>query len=314
MSTGGSLLPPGHLCNMSHRRYCFTKNNYTDDDEQLLFEFGERESVVYLVYGRELAPTTGTKHLQGFFILSSPQRITWLNTNLFQCHYEVTRGTSQQAADYCKKENDFEEYGTFPASAGKRTDIETIIEWIDEFGRDNGRPPTDREIAMAQPRAFLVYRNIGQLARMRCPAPTIRVGEPNDWQSELSERLSGDADDRTVDFFVDVTGGKGKTWFQQWYFSNNKDKTQLLGVGKRDDMAFAIDASKSVFFVNIPRGGMEYLQYTILEQLKDRMVFSNKYETVMKILTTVPHVVVFSNEEPDMNKMSLDRFNIKYMH
>jgi hypothetical protein len=111
-------------------------------------------------------------------------------------------------------------------------------------------------------------------------------------------------------FYVDDEGGKGKSWFQAWYLTKNPEKTQVLSAGKRDDIAHTIDKTKSVFFFNIPRGGMEYLQYPILEQLKDRMVFSPKYNSTMKFLTAVPHVVVFCNEHPDMNKMSLDRYII----
>ena len=72
-------------------------------------------------------------------------------------------------------------------------------------------------------------------------------------------------------------------------------------------MAYAVDPDKRVFFINVPRLGMEFLQYSILEQLKDRMVFSTKYTSEMKVLRTNVHVVVFCNEMPDMDKMSADR-------
>ena len=55
---------------------------------------------------------------------------------------------------------------------------------------------------------------------------------------------------------------------------------------------------------------MEFLRYEILEMLKDRMVFSPKYASRMKFLHRVPHVVVFSNEYPAMDKMSDDRYDI----
>lgn len=92
--------------------------------------------------------------------------------------------------------------------------------------------------------------------------------------------------------------------------TKHSDKTQVLSIGKRDDIAHVIDVSKSVFFFNVPRGGMEFFQYTILEQLKDRMVFSPKYNSKMKFLHKTPHVLVFCNEEPDLTKMSEDRYHI----
>lgn len=198
-----------------------------------------------------------------------------------------------------------------PAEQGRRTDIENIIQWIDDFGRDNGRAPTDREIATHQPRAFLIYRNIGELARLRCPVPTLRQGEPQAWQSDLAQELEDDADDRSIIFYVDEEGGKGKTWFQQWYFSEHKDCVQIIAPGRKEDMCHAIDPSKHIVFVNVPRDSMQFLQYSVLEMIKDRMVFSTKYRSAMKIFTKNTHVIVFCNEYPDMNKMSADRIVIR---
>jgi len=71
-----------------------------------------------------------------------------------------------------------------------------------------------------------------------------------------------------------------------------------------------VDVRSRIFLVNVPRGQMEYLNYGVLEMLKDRMVLSPKYESSMKILLNCPHVIVFCNEDPDMSKMSADRYVI----
>jgi len=44
--------------------------------------------------------------------------------------------------------------------------------------------------------------------------------------------------------------------------------------------------------------------------LKDRFVFSPKYDSKTKWLSNQPHVVVFMNEHPDMTKLSHDRYRI----
>jgi len=122
--------------------------------------------------------------------------------------------------------------------------------------------------------------------------------------------LTAPADDRTVVFYVDKEGGKGKSFFIRWMFTKYPTKVQMLGVGKRDDLAFVVDKSKSIFLINVPRGGMEFLQYTILEQLKDRTIYSPKYQGEMKVLSSKCHVAVFCNEPPDMEKMSIDRYKV----
>lgn len=270
----------------------------------------ESDAVRYGVIGRERG-ASGTPHLQGFVIFNSNQRFNAVRGLIPGSHIERARGTSLQARDYCKKENDFTEIGSFPGAAGKRSDIEEIIAWGDEFIQENKRGPTSPEFAKAQPKAYTRYPRMVRLFSHRAPEPTLREGEPREWQRDLEAELLGEADDRSVIFYVDPEGNKGKTWFQQWFFSKYSGGTQIIGVGKRDDMALTILSTKSIFFFNVPRGSMEHFQYSILEQLKDKLVFSPKYASQMKVLETTPHVVVFTNEAPDMTKLSEDRYVIR---
>ena len=81
-----------------------------------------------------------------------------------------------------------------------------------------------------------------------------------------------------------------------------------MGVGKRDDLAHAVQQDKKYFFFDVPRTQLEYFQYSILEQLKNRIVFSPKYSSRVKVLDHIPYVVVFCNEQPDRTKLTADRF------
>lgn len=293
------------------RRWVFTCNNYTDESEASFISFAGSDYVSYLVYGRETAPTTGTRHLQGFFRLNQPVRLSWLVNHVGPAHYERARATDEQAANYCKKDGDFFEEGTLATSQGRRTDIERYVEWIDEFIADNGRAPTESEVGRGNPAILVRLRGSWQaIAAARAPTPVLREGEPTEWQVGLNDLLEADADDRSILFVVDEQGNVGKTWFQQWYFSKNAEKTQIIGVGKKEDMAYLVDVTKQVFLIDVPRGSMQYLQYPFLENLKDRVVFSPKYSSHLKILHHVPHIVVFCNEEPNHDMLSEDRFNI----
>lgn len=292
-------------------RFCFTWNNYPADYAAILHNVFSEQNIEYLVFGRETAPTTGTLHLQGFVIFSERRRINAVRGFLPGCHVEVARGTTTQAVDYCKKDADFEEYGTIPVNQqGRRSDIETYTKWLVDF---DGYP-TEREVAVAFAPLYMRYReNCLRLREFFCKKPELQVGDYRDgWQTDLALSLDEDCtDDRKVIFYVDEEGGKGKSWFIRKFISDHIDFTQYLSIGKRDDLAFAIDETKSCFLFNIPRGQMEFLSYPILEMLKDRMIFSTKYQSRTKVLATIPHVIVFSNEMPDEGKLTVDRYDIR---
>ena len=113
----------------SAKRWCFTINNPTDDDK--FWENGEQqEHLEYLIVQEEIGEN-GTRHYQGFLILKRKNRLTWLKSNINnRAHWEKTRGTDKQAADYCRKDDTHPdgglrfEFGQLKAE-GKRRGRET---------------------------------------------------------------------------------------------------------------------------------------------------------------------------------------------
>lgn len=301
--------PNGHNMPARSRGWCFTIH-YADDriDEILLHLqlLADDNSVSYVVVGREVCPTTGSKHLQGYVNFVAATTFGNVRELLPQSHIERARGSPEQNRTYCVKDGDFEEWGTLPDSPGRRTDWDRYKDWLS--GLD--RVPTERELIEHNPALWGRYRAaMREMAAELVPRVQLREGELRQWQSSLLEELDGEADDRTITFVVDPQGGAGKSWFAGYVYGKRSD-SQLLGPGRRDDVAHVVDVRRRVFLVNVPRGQMEYLNYGLLESLKDRIVFSPKYNSQMKILDHVPHVVVFSNEGPDQSKMSGDRYRL----
>lgn len=296
---------------MTSRRVCFTINNPTIEEIVLLDVHLDSDLVTYAVYGHELS-STGTPHLQGFAIYSAPTRLRSLSRDHFQrAHLEPARGTSQQARDYCKKDGDFREFGVFPDGGGRRNDLAAIIEWADEFQSRTGAAARSPDVAIAQPVAYIRYPRLVRALFHRQPAVEFDRGERRRWQHELEHALTNvEPDDRTVKFYVDEEGAKGKSWFCRYMLATYPQRVQLLGVGRVADITYAIDITKSIFLFNIPRQTMEHLQYRVLEMLKDRVIFVTKYQSETRIIRHKVHVVVFSNEYPDMNKMSVDRYDV----
>lgn len=105
-----------------HRNFSFTWNNYPDDHVALL----DMVTCKYLIYGREVAPTTGTPHLQGAISFPTPRSIPSVIKALPGCHVEPARDI-HSLIKYCKKEGDFIEKGTppqDPSTAGKAAEIQ----------------------------------------------------------------------------------------------------------------------------------------------------------------------------------------------
>lgn len=103
--------------------YQFTLNNYTKPDEKIIQIFAQ-EYCRYLIYGRELAPTTGTKHLQGACSLNEQQRLNFIKNKLVSLapedkkdffntiHIEPCKKSIFANSAYCKKSGDFWEFKT----------------------------------------------------------------------------------------------------------------------------------------------------------------------------------------------------------
>jgi len=294
------------------RRWCWTLNNPSDEIIEQISNLYTSDRFDYIVFGFEVA-ASGTRHLQGYFVAKTRIRLTTVKSHLSaRVHAEIARGSHLQASQYCKKDGDYREYGTLPTDAvGTANQFDAFVAWVNEYYEEHGHSPGERVIAREYPALFCRYgQALGRLVEHTCPFAQLENGTMYQWQQELWNFLEQDPNDREILFYIDEAGGKGKTWFIRYFMTQKPEQCQVLSSAKRDDIAHAIDPTKNVFFFNIPRGAMDFLQYTILEQLKDRMVFSPKYNSQTKILRKTPHVVVFCNEPPDMTKMSDDRYKI----
>jgi len=101
------------------KSYCFTLNNYTEQEIETL----KAVNTSYLVYGKEVGEMK-TPHLQGYLEFSTKKRFTTVKKLLGnRYHIEPRRGTQEQAITYCKKDGDVHEQGT-PYIQGARADLD----------------------------------------------------------------------------------------------------------------------------------------------------------------------------------------------
>lgn len=115
---------PLPLCPMSQSRcWMFTQNNYTRDDEDVLM----KAECKYMLYGYEVGEQ-GTPHLQGYVVFECNKRMSAVKQILPRAHWEIRRGTHEQASEYCKKDGHFIEKGEPPMSKRQQGDNE-IARW-----------------------------------------------------------------------------------------------------------------------------------------------------------------------------------------
>lgn len=103
--------------------YVWTINNPTLGD--LLDIEALKLHATYFVFGREQG-NGGTNHLQGYALFMVPKTRSSVSAILKRAFIERQRGTNEQAAEYCKKDGDYEEFGTLPVrhDGGGRTQRE----------------------------------------------------------------------------------------------------------------------------------------------------------------------------------------------
>lgn len=84
------------------RRWCFTLNNPTEQEQDGNLELGQfaRGWIFQLERGAE-----GTQHYQGYVEFSRPVRLGYLKTLVSRAHWELARGSRQQCIDYCSKDD-----------------------------------------------------------------------------------------------------------------------------------------------------------------------------------------------------------------
>lgn len=132
------------------------------------------------------------------------------------------------------------------------------------------------------------------------------------WEKDLLAKLDGPAHDREIIWRWSVEGNVGKSAFCKWLCVK---RGAYLFNGKAADIKAALadmqEAGKSIpriLIWDIPRTMENFMSYQALEEVKNGAFFSGKFHGQM-VLCNARHVVVFANFEPDMGKLSQDRWS-----
>lgn len=289
-------------------RIVFTLNNYTEEERVLLLnklQFAYLDGhVKYAIVGFEVGHN-GTPHLQGFIHLDDDNigLRQWREYfgELSRAHVENARGTDGQNRGYCTKDGDFFELGD---PMEKTTKWHTMLEAAKTGLQDC--LDADAELCIKHWTNIKGIHNFFESQKV--PEP-INV-ELRDWQRIVLGKLEAQGD-RKILFVVDEEGGKGKTVLSS-YIERNLSGFGCGG-GKHADLAyiFAPWAEKCEYVaIDLTRTlDADYYPYHFMEDLKNGKMMSTKYNS-KRVLFPYKKVVVFTNQYPNMTKLSADRYEI----
>lgn len=173
-------------------------------------------AIKYIVWQLERCPDTDRIHIQGYVELKRSQDVNWLKRNISRsAHYEIRRGTSKEADDYCRKD---ETRLDGPYSRGDRT-VDRRGQRVDLIGfKDRiAEGASLREINEEFPVAFMRYSSYVMKVRNLYKPPynqehrrnrvTLLIGPPGCGKTKMVYRIWRDKD------FYRVPTSNGTLWW-----------------------------------------------------------------------------------------------------
>lgn len=137
------------------------------------------------------------------------------------------------------------------------------------------------------------------------------------WQSHLEWLAKQEPDDRKIQVIIDTKGGAGKSWFCKYMcFNHNaiyvppfEDTVKMMGWIQK---SWDGNRTANVFMIDMPRGMWETKKtqemWTAIETLKGGVAYDARYKPE-QIMMSPPHVWVFCNKKPNLNYLSIDRWD-----
>lgn len=189
--------------------WCFTLNNYTDGEVEDLKNSLEGDGIKYAVFGYEVAES-GTPHLQGFLSLTKRKRFTAVKSIVHErAHIEPRKGTKLQAIEYCKKDDNYVEFGDVSMANGNqggRSDLAIVGDMVKEG-------ESLAAICEAHPTTYIKYHKGIVAAKVTLAKPY----KPNDLRGLWFYGKPGSGKTRFVhDTFPDIYLKQQNKWWDNY--------------------------------------------------------------------------------------------------
>lgn len=141
---------------------------------------------------------------------------------------------------------------------------------------------------------------------------TIKIIETlKPWQKIIEDefiKFMQEPEDRIIYWVYDKKGNKGKSALAK-YLVVKHDFGFLSNAKTADIACYCANNKKDGYVLDFSRSFQDSINYGAIENLKNGLLFSSKYESGLVCINS-PFIVCFSNDLPDIKKMSSDRWRI----
>lgn len=322
----------------SYREWMFTVNNYTPEDYEMLKGHKDNLNIKILVVGKEIGEKEKTPHLQGYAYLQNKPAMAGAKKALFNNtkHKVWLRPIAAEyrfnTVKYCQKGSQpkaewkahkwggpsygigFE--GFIYGEENLKTKDSPYKACMDDIlaGKKEEELMKDHPEMMIKHRSNIVAmaNKVKHITDMDSVLKSYENVVWRPWQSKLLELVKKKPDSRRIIWYHDASGDQGKSYVAKYIQCLYKDEAIILTNGKTADLAYTISNQRIVMF-NFTKTMEERTNYQAIEEIKDGMVFSGKYESKVKIMN-IPHVIVFANFPPEEKKMGINRWHVVHLH
>jgi len=288
------------------RRWCFTWNNYTEEDVSSLKKLSDVNGMNYLLFGCEFAPTTGTPHLQGyveFFKKKAKGGVQKFFRNPVLPVFVANSDDIRDQEKYIEEEKNVDKtpyvYGkpiADPAVREKRTWEEAFA-----FAEAGDFASIPKEMLVRGKKCLMEARAEAVLREDEAAREALReVHEPLPWQQQLLDVIDSPPERRLVHFVYDPVGLAGKSTFCDWMVDASKIWL-ITGPMKEADLAYLCVSRQSrmpravLFDLDRAKGNTD-VPWSFIECMKNGRITSGKY-TGGERKFPYCHVIVFCNTE-----------------
>lgn len=256
----------------------FTINNPLPTTYVKLDHMMDRKTIVWMAVQEEKGKE-GTLHLQGAVKFDKSRNINEWGDKLQPGWYKPMRD-SDGAAAYCTKV-------LSKVIDGKR--------WIKNVEDGVVITPMERHKLRMDLQMSETYRDV----------------KWKDWQQEVLDILTTKPNGRDIHWFWEPTGNVGKSFLARYLVWKHR---ACYVKGSTKDAIFALKSwmenvpDEFPIVLDLPRDSV--VNYNLLEEMGTNYIFCSKYESTV-IEKEMSHVIVFANYEPEVGRLSMDRWKIR---